>query len=175
MSLLIVIITAISLSMDAFSLSLIYGTLNLKKKQINSLAVIVGLFHFFMPLLGMTIGKKIICLIAKPNIIVFIVLFLIGIQMIVESFKENKKIKELNFLEMILFGIAVSIDSFTLGLGLNIIYNHPYLASFIFSLTSLIFTKLGLSTGKVINQKIGKISTLFGGIILIIIGIIYLI
>ena len=35
MSIIMVIIVAISLSMDAFSLSLAYGTLNLEKKYIN--------------------------------------------------------------------------------------------------------------------------------------------
>ena len=41
---------AVSLSMDAFSLALIYGTCNMGKRNELLLAIIVGLFHFFMPL-----------------------------------------------------------------------------------------------------------------------------
>ena len=176
MSIVIVFIIAVSLSMDAFSLSLAYGTLNMSKEQIKILSIIVGIYHFIMPLLGMYIGQAIINnLPIMPNTLVFIVLFLIGVQMIIESFKEEKNIKELNLLEMLLFGFAVSIDSFTLGLGLKVIYKVPVISALIFLITSLIFTYIGLNIGKKITEKIGKISTIVGGIILIIIGIIYVI
>ena len=52
MHIFIVITIAISLSMDAFSLSLLYGTLNLEKKFIWKLSLIVSIYHFFMPILG---------------------------------------------------------------------------------------------------------------------------
>ena len=57
MSIYIIFVIAVSLSMDAFSLSLAYGTLNLKKKYIKQLSLIVGIYHFFMPLIGLLIGK----------------------------------------------------------------------------------------------------------------------
>ena len=41
------IIISISLSMDAFSLAIIYGTLGLDKKMTNLLSAMVGSFHFF--------------------------------------------------------------------------------------------------------------------------------
>ena len=65
MSLLIVILVAISLSMDAFSLSLAYGTLDLEKKSINLLSLIVGSYHFIMPLLGMWFGNKLITILPE--------------------------------------------------------------------------------------------------------------
>ena len=40
------IIISISLSMDAFSLAIIYGTLGLDKKMTNLLSSMVGSFHF---------------------------------------------------------------------------------------------------------------------------------
>lgn len=174
MSLIALIIIAISLSMDAFSLSLAYGTLNISLNKIKILSVIVGIYHFIMPIIGMNVGKVIINLLPiKPNTLVFIVLFLIGLEMIIETFKENQSIKNLNVFDMFIFGLAVSIDSFTLGLGLKVIYN-PIIASFIFMIFSGIFTYLGLKIGKKINENIGKISTIFGGITLIIVGILYL-
>ena len=153
MSIIMVIVIAVSLSMDAFSLSLAYGTLNLEKSQIRLLSLIVGLYHFFMPLLGMWVGTKILNFLPiNPNTIVFIVLFFIGIQMIFETFKQEN---------------SVSI--------MKTIYENTFVSALIFSISSAFFTSLGLFLGKRINDKIGKISTLFGGLALIIIGIIYLI
>ena len=173
---LLAILIGISLSMDAFSLSLAYGTLNIKNKNISILTFIVGLYHFFMPLIGMFVGKTVISLLPiESTTLVFIVLFLIGLEMIIESFKNDKEIKNLNIIEMLLFGLAVSIDSFSLGLGLKTIYKYPYVSALIFSVSSMIFTYLGLKLGKRINQRIGNISTVFGGIALILIGIIYLV
>lgn len=175
MSIIYVFVIAISLSMDAFSLSLAYGTLNIPKKEINLLSIIVGIYHFFMPLVGLFIGSKIINFLPiKPNTVVFLVLLFIGVQMIVESFKQ-KKVTNLKYSELFLFGLAVSLDSFSVGLGLNTIYPNPYICSLIFSLSSFIFTYLGLHLGKKISTIIGKISTRIGGISLIIIGILYLI
>ena len=88
MAIIMVLIVAVSLSMDAFSLSLAYGTLNFPKKNIMLLSIIVGLYHFFMPILGMHVGNIIISILPiKPSTLVFIVLFFIGIEMIIESLK----------------------------------------------------------------------------------------
>lgn len=176
MSLYIIIVIAVSLSMDAFSLSLAYGTLNLEKKYILKLSVIVGIYHFFMPLIGLKLGNIIENIInVNPNLITLIVLSYIGIEMIIESFKKQEKVKKMNLKELILFGLAVSIDSLSTGIGLNTITQNYIASVTIFSLTSFIFTYLGLILGKKINNIIGKISTLIGGIILIIIGIMYII
>lgn len=176
MQLLTIFIIAISLSMDAFSLSLAYGTLNLNKKDIISLSIIVGIYHFFMPQIGNQVGEKILSILPiEPNTIVFIVLFIIGLQMILETFKEEKNIKKMHLKESIIFGLAVSIDSFSVGIGLKAIYSNVILSSFLFSLMSFLFTYIGLYLGKKINDIVGKISTLFGGIILMIIGLLYII
>lgn len=176
MSIIIVLLIAVSLSMDAFSLSLAYGTLNIEKEKRILISIVVGIYHFIMPLLGMIVGYKIINLLPiKPESAVFFILSIIGIQMIIETFKEERSIPILKFSEILLFGFAVSLDSFSVGIGLNTIYENPLISAIIFSITSLIFTYLGLFFGKKINESIGKISTLLGGIGLIIIGFIYLI
>lgn len=171
-----VIIIAISLSMDAFSLSLAYGTLNLLKKDILLQSIIVGLYHFFMPYLGQILGNKILEIIPiNSNFLVFIVLFIIGIQMIVETFKKEENVKKMTLKEMFLFGFTVSIDSLSLGIGLESIYKNIFLASLVFMITSFLFTYIGLDLGKKINEIIGKISTIIGGIILLLVGLFYLI
>lgn len=176
MSIITIIIIAVSLSMDAFSLSIAYGTLNLEQKYIKRLSTIVGIYHFIMPLLGLYIGtlmQKIIPI--DSNTIVFIVLSFIGLEMIIETFKKEENVKIMTKKELMIFGLAVSIDSFSVGIGLKAISNNYILSVSIFSISSFIFTYLGLILGKKINNIIGKISTLIGGIILIIIGINYII
>lgn len=175
MRLIMVMLIAISLSMDAFSLSLAYGTLNLEKKYINLLSIIVGVYHFFMPIIGMWFGSGILSFIKiNPNIIVFIVLLIIGIEMIIQSFKNERKVEIMNFFELLMFGFAVSLDSFSVGIGLNSIYDKPLISAIIFSLFAGTFTYLGLIFGKKLSKIFGKISTLIGGSILIIIGLLYL-
>lgn len=171
----LVIIIAISLSMDAFSLALAYGTLNLNKKDIYKLSLTVGAYHFIMPLLGLFLGSIILKYINNPNIIVFIILFIIGIQMIYETFKEEDIKNIVSFKQMLLFGLAVSVDSFSVGIGLNVISKNYLYCSTIFSFFSLSFTYLGLILGRKINNIIGKTSTIIGGLILIIIAFMYLI
>lgn len=175
MSFLIIFVIAVSLSMDAFSLSLAYGTLCLDKNQIFKLSFIVGAYHFFMPLLGMLIGGNLLKILPfEANFIVFIILCVIGIQMIYESFKEEKKVELKSFIQLLIFGLAVSIDSFSVGIGLEAISNNFLLCSIVFSIISLIFTYVGLILGREINLLIGKISTILGGVVLVLIGVIYL-
>ena len=167
---------SISLSMDAFSLALAYGTNSLNKKEINTLSSIVGVYHFFMPILGMMFGKFIMSTIhIGGDIVVLLIFVFIGINMIIESFKKENKVEKMKVGEMILFGLAVSIDSFSIGIGINSISNNFLICSFIFSITSFAFTYTGLLIGNKLNKWIGKISTIIGGITLILLGIAYFI
>ena len=172
MEFLLIIIIAISLSMDAFSLSLAYGTLGIQKKQAYLLSTIVGIFHFFMPLIGLFIGNKIFNI--NSNFLVFIILTIIGLEMIYESLKKEESIKTLKNIEYFLFAFAVSIDSFSLGITLTSINKNYLLSALIFALTSFIFTFSGLKLGNKIKNNIGKMSTILGGLALIIIGINYI-
>lgn len=171
----VIILIAVSLSMDAFSLSLAYGTLNLEKKNIYELSIIVGIYHFIMPLLGDFCGIKIVKLIPiSSNILVFLVLSIIGIEMIIETFKKKNNVKIMKIGELLLFGLAVSVDSFSVGIGLSSITNNKFISSFIFSIVSMSFNYIGLLMGKKINNLIGSVSTFIGGFVLIVIGLFYL-
>lgn len=176
MSFIIILIIAVSLSMDAFSLSLAYGTLKLEKKQIITLSLIVSIYHFIMPQIGRLIGNLIFSFVPiSPSLIVFIILCFIGIQMILESNKEENNLNIMSFKNLLIFGFAVSLDSFSVGISLKAISSKYLLCSIIFSVTSFIFTYLGLYLGKKISLLIGKTATKIGGIILILIGLIYLV
>ena len=70
--------------MDAFSLALIYGTQYITKKGKILLSIIVGGYHFIMPLIGLTLGLYVTSkVIINTNILVGIILSLIAIEMII--------------------------------------------------------------------------------------------
>lgn len=176
MNIILIFLIAVSLSMDAFSLSLAYGTISMSKREINLLSIIVGIYHFFMPIFGMLIGNFIFNVLhINSKLIVLIIFAFIGINMILEGFKKEEKVKKMKLSEMVLFGIAVSIDSFSVGIGLNNISNNFIMCSSMFSVTSFIFTFIGLKLGNKLNQIIGKVATIIGGIALILFGMFYLI
>ena len=173
--LLTTILVGISLSMDAFSLSLIYGTQGINKRNEILLSIIVGIFHFFMPLLGYLFGNVIYSYYEfNFNILIGIIFIIIGLEMVISIFSD----KDINILSGIIsylmFGISVSIDSFTTGIGINAINNNYIEVSSIFMLCSGIFTYVGLKLGNIFNIKFGKYSTTLGGIVLVILGISYL-
>lgn len=174
MEIIFIFLVAVSLSMDAFSLALAYGTISLSKKEIKSLSSIVGIYHFFMPIIGMLVGNFIINLLhIKLNLITLIIFVFIGISMIISVIKGSEKVHKMKISEMILFGFAVSIDSFSIGIGIKSISNNFLLCSCIFSLVSTFFTYIGLILGNKLNILIGKFATILGGITLIILGLIF--
>ena len=175
MNLFVLLTIAISLSMDAFTMSLAYGTLNISKSNIIILSSIVGIYHFIMPLIGNLFGSFILSKIPiNPNFMVAIILILIGLEMIIDTLKRKDTLKEFNLTKMLLFGFTVSIDSFSIGIGLKSITSNLVLAFFLFTIFSFLFTLLGSLIGSKINQLFGLISTLIGGITLVLIALFYI-
>src|SRR5574344_710874 len=161
----IILLVAISLSMDAFSLSIAYGTLNLEKRKMITLSIIVGIFHFFMPLLGNKLGNLIIkYLFFEPKILLGLIFFLISIQMF---FQKDEVTNLKSFFSLLLFGFAVSIDSFSIGIGISTITKNYILSYFVFSITSFAFTFIGLNFGKELSKVFGKYASKIGAVILI--------
>lgn len=171
MNMALIISIAFSLSLDAFSLALAYGTLNIKKKKIFLTALITGIFHFLMPLLGNIIGNKVLAFI-RADLIAFVLLSLIGINMMRSDKKDD--VKELSLAAIIVFAFSVSLDAFSAGIGLSGVTDNVLLAVIIFAIFSFGCTALGLLLGKKIGQKLGDIATKIGGCILILVGIICL-
>ncbi len=168
-------IVGISLSMDAFSLALVYGTVGLSFRQKVFLSIVVGCFHFLMPLIGLYFGSVITSyFVIHVNFMVAVIFGIIGIEMVVSSMRCEETRILISLVGFLIFGFSVSIDSFTTGIGLEVINdNHLQVAS-IFAILSGTFTYLGLKLGYCLNENYGKYSTLIGGIILIGLGIYYL-
>ena len=148
------LIIGISLSMDAFSLALIYGTQSISKKNKIILSIIVGIYHFVMPLLGVFLGNVILkYLVINLSIVVSIIFLFIGIEMIISSIKDDSHDFVVSIFGFLIFGLSVSIDSFTTGIGLNVINNNYLEVSSIFCIVSGSFTYLGL----ILGNKLGSI------------------
>lgn len=169
------VMIAIGLSMDAFSLAILYGTSGIKKKNINKLSIVVGVYHFCMPVIGFFVGKAVLNFLPmKPDILVGGIFLILALQMFLSAFKEEEVTPLDKIGTILLFGLTVSIDSFTVGIGLGTISDHLFLPPLIFSITSFLFTFMGLKLGKFLNKSFGLVSTIIGSIILMILSFIYI-
>ncbi len=161
-----IILIAISLSIDAFTLSVAYGLLNIKKEKIILTSLLVSLFHFFMPLIGIMFGKLLINTFSlNSKGVLIITLSIILVEMIKSNNKEFKE-KNMNFLESLTFAFLVSIDSFLIGTGLNYFTSKVIISSIYFSISSFIFTMIGFFLGKFITNKLKKTAKIISIIIL---------
>ena len=169
-----ILLIGISLSMDTFSLSLSLGSIA-NKQKLKLIPFIVGIFHFFMPLMGNVLGLKLVKWfnLASHFLLGFILIFL-GLNLAFHYFKDEEINIRLNIIGMIIFAISVSIDSFTVGIGINAITNKTILASLIFALCSASFTSLGLLIGKYGANYIGKKATFLGIALLLVLGLYHL-
>lgn len=174
MSLLMVFIVAVSLSMDAFSLALIYGTLSFSKKMIYRTSIMVGLFHFFMPLCGFLCGNLLSTFFSfQADLLVGIIFIILSIQMMVSIFRQEEVDILSTFLSYLLFSFTVSIDSFSVGIGMGSLGSPIFLSCIIFSVVSFLFTFIGLLFGKHLASKFGRYSTILGSVVLFWLGIFY--
>lgn len=173
--LLILLIIGTCLSIDAFSIATVIGMYNPSLKKTFASSLTVGIFHFVMPLIGVFLSYQITKILSiETDLILGIILLLISLQMFIEYIKPSNKEISLNKFGMILFAFGVSLDSFSVGLGLNAITDNLLLSSTVFSVVSFSFTFLGLTIGKYINKVLKKYSYLVGTIFLFIIGLIFL-
>lgn len=178
MSFLEIIFISISLAMDAFAVSISNGIL-LKKIKISyalKFGLFFGFFQFIMPIIGYyltnLVGNKILMF---DHWIAFILLNVIGLKMIIETFKkeENNICDDKNILSiknLTILAIATSIDALAIGVSLYVININILKPSLIIGIVAFIFSFMGILIGKKISNLLSKNAERIGGIILIIIG-----
>ena len=89
-----ILLIGISLSMDAFSLSLIYGMQGMKQKHKLILSIVVGIYHFIMPLTGLFFGTILDNInLISIDIIASLILIYIGIDLIKSKYKKEDSIE----------------------------------------------------------------------------------
>lgn len=175
------ILLGVGLAMDAFSVSLANG-LNepaMKKKRMGMIAGVFAVFQAIMPMIGwgcvhtilqyFKVFEKFI-----PWIALVLLLF-IGGKMILEGIKNNEEELEETKVGMgalMLQGIATSIDA--LSVGFTIADYNVVMASvcaFIIAVVTFVICVVGLVIGKKFGTKISNRAAIFGGCILIVIGL----
>lgn len=173
--------TSLGLSMDACAVSISNGMCftNIHKKQIVYTALAFGFFQAFMPVVGYVVGQTFSDLISfLDHWIALILLGIIGGKMIIEALKELKypeacltTVKTLSFKTLIMQSIATSIDALAVGISfavmqVNILYAAISIGSITF-ICSLTGSYLGKRFGQMFKQK----AEIFGGSILVLIGL----
>ena len=193
-----VIFLGITLSMDAFAVSitdgLIYSDIN--KRKSFFIAAVFGIMQGLMPLIGYWLVELVEVIVGQAGgasagqlmakIVVWVafgLLLIIGGKMIIEGIKEVKKpaelkqIKQFSYKEVLLFGVATSIDALGTGVALHsglssnaTIFLH---ASIIIVITFGICL-IGLFLGKKIERLFkgkNEITVIVGGVILVLLAI----
>ena len=77
---------------------------------------------------------------------------------------------KLNWVEILIFSISVSIDSFIIGITYQA-NTEIISSSLIFMIFSSFLTFVGLEFGKKISNKFGTVSKKFGGLLIILLGL----
>lgn len=168
---------ALALAMDAFAVALGTGTVlaRLTGRHLFRLGFHFGLFQALMPVIGWLVGQTIIQWVsAWDHWIVFILLTLIGGRMIHEACSDEEKLDRRDptrGFNLILLSIATSIDALAVGFSLSVIGVSIWLPALIIGLVAGVLTVAGMLLGGHIGDRWGSRVEIFGGCLLIGIGL----
>ena len=175
------VLLGVGLAMDAFSVSLANG-LNEPGMRKRKMCIVAGVFGFFqalMPMIGWVCVHTIVCYFqAFEKFIPWIALILllyIGGEMLIDGIRNKEEEAEalkVGAGALIVQGIATSIDALSVGFTIS---EYDFLMALVCSLiiaaVTFIICMAGLMIGKKFGTKFSNKATIFGGIILIIIGL----
>jgi len=171
-----IILTGIGLAMDAMAVSICKGlTMNkIVFKDMIIVALYFGMFQFMMPIFGYVGGFYLASIITKvDNIVAFILLSIIGINMIKEGIvgEGNNVNSDINYKVMFPLAIATSIDAFTVGISFAFLKVNLFFSTIIIGIITFILSLIGIIIGYNFGIRFQKSSLIFGGFALIIIGL----
>ena len=173
-------LTGIGLSMDAFSVAISNGIClgKAKIKDAFLIALFFGVFQGVMPAIGYFAGtffeKQIK---AVDHWLAFVILLLIGLNMIRESISEKeedecKNCKTLIIKELFFQAIATSIDALAVGISFIASKNiNIFAAASVIAATTFCFSFVGVFIGKSIGRFLRDKAVIMGGVVLIFIGL----
>ena len=178
------LLLSIGLAMDAFAVSICKG-LAVKKitaKEYLLCGIWFGSFQGIMPLIGYLVGsrfEKLISMVAPW--VAFILLSLIGGNMIKEAFAPPEEVKpEFDFKTMFMMAVATSIDALAVGITfvavpvkiINVgIIQNVLLAVLMIGIITCIISMIGVKIGHIFGMRYKSRAEIMGGVILIIIGL----
>ncbi len=176
MSLINILFIAIALSFDAMAVAAANGAHHhqMKTKKALKIAFYFGFFQFIMPLIGYVLGIGLVQFISGiDHWIAFILLTILGVKMLIESFKkeEEKKIDIHSFKILLTQSVATSIDALIVGITIALLPVNIWLSVSIIGITTFVLSLISIYIGKKSGEKWGKKAEIIGGIVLIVIGL----
>ncbi len=178
MSLWELFVIAIGLSMDAFAVSICKG---LSVQQVKPRHALIcggyfGGFQALMPLVGFLLGTQFSeFIVSIDHWIAFILLALIGANMLREAFSKNEE--EMNcsfcFKAMLPLAVATSIDALAVGVTFAVMdIGQNIIAAVLFiGVTTFLLSAVGVKIGNVFGVKYKSKAEALGGIVLILMGL----
>lgn len=175
------VLLGVGLAMDAFTVSLANG-LNepaMRKQKMCGVAGVFALFQAVMPMIGWICVHTIIQYFRAfekfiPWIALILLLF-IGNKMLLDGVRSNSEEVEkskVGLAALLVQGVATSIDA--LSVGFMIAEYGPVMAivcALIIAIVTFVICMAGLMIGKKFGTKFSNKATVFGGVILIVIGV----
>ena len=176
MGLLELFVIAVGLSMDAFAVSICKGlsVRELKPKHALTVGVYFGGFQMLMPLIGFALGVRFQSFITSiDHWIAFVLLGLIGANMIRESREQDEEnlSDSFSFGTMMPLAVATSIDALAVGVTFAFLQVSILPAVCFIGATTFILSCIGIRIGHVFGLKYKSRAELFGGAVLILMGI----
>lgn len=177
----------VGLAMDAFSVSLANGLNEPKMKRSKMLFVagVFGIFQGLMPLIGWAcVHTLATCFEAFQKFIPWIALVLlafIGGKMLLEGIKckpceegeeENCCCTCLGIVALLLQGVATSIDALSVGFTISdYVFIEALISALIIAALTFVICFAGIKVGKRFGTRLADKASIFGGVILILIGL----
>lgn len=167
---------ATGLSMDAFAVSVCKGlaTKEVKAKHFLIVGLWFGGFQALMPALGYLLGAAFQQYITSlDHWIAFILLALIGGNMIRESFSKKEEAANGSFAFQIMFfmAVATSIDALAVGITFALLPDVNIIAAVSFiGIITFLLSGLGLKIGNVFGARYKAKAEFAGGLILVLMG-----
>lgn len=174
MSLLELFLIAVGLSMDAFAVSICKG-LSMKKMSWKN-AVLAGAyfggFQGLMPLIGYFLGTNFKDMITQiDHWIAFVLLLMIGINMIKEAMGEAEELDaDFGVKAMLTLAVATSIDALAVGISFAFLSVNIVPAVLFIGCTTFVLSFIGIRVGNVFGMKYKAKAEIVGGVILILMG-----
>lgn len=170
------IIIAIGVSMDAFAVSICKGlsVRSLQPKHACLTALWFGGFQALMPLIGYFLGVSFADFVSSvDHWIAFVLLGLIGGNMIKESFSKDEcdYSPDFSFKTMLSLAVATSIDALAIGVSFAFLRVNIWTSVLIIGLTTGAFSALGVCIGKFFGCRYKSKAEFTGGFILVAMGL----
>lgn len=176
MNLVELLLIAVGVAMDAFAVSICKGlSLRVVKPRFVLLTALwFGGFQALMPLIGYFLGISFAeQVIAFDHWVAFVLLGLIGGNMIKDSFRDEVCHTSPDFSFSLMLGLAVatSIDALAIGVSFAFLKVNIWSAVLVIGFVTAAFSGLGVVIGRVFGCRYKSKAEFTGGIILILMGI----